>query len=63
MHLLQLISSKQVKWNGWGYKDTEFYLNEAGLVALRGSRYLFSGKALPDLRKWMEDKVCMMFTH
>jgi alkyldihydroxyacetonephosphate synthase len=48
---------KTLRWNGWGYNDTEFELNEQGLVRLSGSRYLFSGKVLPELRKWMEDNI------
>ncbi len=28
-----------------------------GLATLTGNRYLFSGQVLPDLRKWLEEKV------
>lgn len=50
-------SETSLHWNGWGYRDTEFIINDRGLVQLTGSRYLFSGKELPELRKWMEDNV------
>jgi hypothetical protein len=45
------------KWNGWGFKDTEFSLNDDGAVSLNGKRYLFSGKTLPSLRPWLEEKA------
>lgn len=45
------------RWSGWGFTDTEFELNSEGLVYLTGSRYLFSGKALPSLRLWMEESA------
>lgn len=43
-----------VKWNGWGFEDTELVLNQRGQVELMGTRYLFSGRELPSLRAWME---------
>lgn len=46
-----------VKWNGWGFDDTELVLNQRGQVELTGSRYLFSGRELPSLRKWMEENA------
>jgi hypothetical protein len=46
-----------LRWNGWGYSDTAFALNSEGLATLQGDRYLFSGQILPDLRKWMEEKI------
>lgn len=49
--------SNRLKHTGWGYKDTKFTLNHQGLVSLSGSRYLFSGKALPSLRSWMEESA------
>lgn len=62
VHLARLYSPAYAavqpeRWNGWGYEDTEFFLNASQKVALSGSRYLFSGKALPDLRPWMEEKA------
>lgn len=46
-----------LRWNGWGYDDTEFVVNEQGNVRLTGSRYLFSGQVLPHFRGWAETKV------
>lgn len=46
-----------LRWNGWGFDDTEFKLNSRGQIELGGSRYLFSGKELPSLRKWMEENA------
>ncbi len=48
-----------VKWNGWGFDDTELVLNSRGQVQLTGSRYLFSGRELPSLRKWMEENASL----
>jgi alkyldihydroxyacetonephosphate synthase len=48
-----------LRWNGWGYKDTKFELNDKKEATLLGNRYLFSGKTLPALRTWMETNVGM----
>ena len=46
------------KEKGWGYKDTEFAIDErTGQVGLTGDRYAFSGKILPDFRAWAEANV------
>jgi len=45
------------RWNGWGYSDTSFAMNDDGEVQLQGSRYLFSGQTMPNLRTWMEGAV------
>ena len=42
------------KNNGWGYKDTEFRLEEDGTVRLTGSRYEFSGEKMPKFKEWVE---------
>ena len=34
----------ELKWNGWGYADTEFRLGEDGEVILAGNKYSLSGK-------------------
>eukprot|EP01027_Heterolobosea_sp_BB2_P009357 GEZU01013800.1.p1 GENE.GEZU01013800.1~~GEZU01013800.1.p1 ORF type:complete len:635 (+),score=260.36 GEZU01013800.1:46-1950(+) len=51
------LDQADLKWNGWGYKDTAFVLNKNGVVEVTGNRYLLSGKVLPNFRKWFED-VC-----
>jgi len=44
-----------VRWNGWGFKDTEFYYDQAsGAIGIKGQRYLYSGKLLHALRPFME---------
>ena len=45
------------KWNGWGFADSVFDLNDKGNVELSGNRYLFSGREFPDLRKWCEEEL------
>jgi hypothetical protein len=37
----------------WGFRDSRFFVNEAGHVALSGQRYPLSGSELPDLLPWM----------
>lgn len=49
---------KLTKWNGWGYKDTEFLLGEDGDCYITGSdRYVLSGQVIPLFRPWFE-KFC-----
>eukprot|EP01130_Rhizamoeba_saxonica_P012382 TRINITY_DN5205_c1_g1_i1.p1 TRINITY_DN5205_c1_g1~~TRINITY_DN5205_c1_g1_i1.p1 ORF type:complete len:623 (-),score=148.70 TRINITY_DN5205_c1_g1_i1:133-2001(-) len=45
---------EKVRWNGWGYADTEFALDN-GLVYLTGSRYQFSGYELPHLSPFIQE--------
>lgn len=46
------------KEKGWGYKDTEFVLDDkTGQVGLTGDKYVFSGKMMPDFRSWAENKI------
>ncbi|KFO22403.1 Alkyldihydroxyacetonephosphate synthase, peroxisomal [Fukomys damarensis] len=42
-----------MKWNGWGYNDSKFFLNKKGQVELTGKRYPLSGMALPALKDWI----------
>ena len=47
-----------LRWNGWGYKDSKFALQENGQVAFTGERYeALAGEMLPKLREWFE-KEC-----
>lgn len=51
-------SEDDLKWNGWGYEDTEFRLDEAsGLAILAGNKYELSGKLFPKFRSWIEGFV------
>ena len=43
-----------MRWNGWGFKDTEFFYDGAGSIGIKGQRYLYSGKLLPSLKPFME---------
>lgn len=52
------------KEKGWGYKDTEFVLDDkTGQVGLTGDRYVFSGKMMPDFRSWAETKIGIDVTY
>eukprot|EP00750_Incisomonas_marina_P018643 INCI3083.1.p1 GENE.INCI3083.1~~INCI3083.1.p1 ORF type:complete len:670 (-),score=92.84 INCI3083.1:80-2089(-) len=53
--------TQETKWNGWGYRDTEFFANEDGMVCLSGQRYgeCFDGqdakhRVMPKFREWIE---------
>lgn len=45
------------KVNGWGYKDTEFVINEDGTVHISGNRYQFSGQKMPKFKEWAETVI------
>jgi hypothetical protein len=49
-------STSELRWNGWGYADTTFGLNQNGHVVLSGSRYQFSGAEMPEFRPFMEER-------
>lgn len=43
-----------LKWNGWGYKDSNFSVNlDAHEVRLTGNRYPIAGQNLPHLENWV----------
>lgn len=46
-----------LKWNGWGYSDSKFDINDKGRASFTGSRYLLSGQVFPKLVEWFE-KEC-----
>ncbi len=46
-----------MKWHGWGYRDSRFFINSNGLIEFSGSRYLLSGHVLPRLKDWMFNKL------
>lgn len=49
------VDPKELKWNGWGYKDTSFLLNKQGRAHVTGKRYeILSGKVLPEFRGFFE---------
>ena len=37
---------------GWGYKDTDFVINDDGTVHITGNRYQFSGQKMPKFKEW-----------
>jgi alkyldihydroxyacetonephosphate synthase len=50
-------SKLHTKWNGWGYADTKFFVNNDGNVELSGNRYstIFnSRRVMPEFRGWVE---------
>eukprot|EP00944_MAST-04C_sp_MAST-4C-sp1_P007008 g7008.t1 len=50
-------SKRHTKWNGWGYADTKFFVNDEGNVELTGNRYstIFNThRVMPSFRPWVE---------
>ena len=44
---------EELKWNGWGYRDSKFDHNiENDTCTFTGSRYPMAGQVLPSLMKW-----------
>ncbi|KAL6725734.1 hypothetical protein Aduo_007767 [Ancylostoma duodenale] len=50
----QSYRDKILKWNGWGYADSYFKLNQAGHVTMAGDKYDMSGQVMPHFRPWFE---------
>lgn len=47
-----------LKWNGWGYKDTNFHINPTDeQCEVTGDRYKISGNKLPLLKDWFIGKM------
>lgn len=46
-----------LKWNGWGYRDSQFFVNHRGQAEFNGKRYEIAGHEMPLMRAWMEMKV------
>ncbi|XP_058801208.1 alkyldihydroxyacetonephosphate synthase isoform X2 [Phymastichus coffea] len=44
-----------LKWNGWGYKDSAFILNEKDIIKFTGNRYSIGNKELPYLTSWVKE--------
>uniref|UniRef100_A0A1B0DQ65 Alkylglycerone-phosphate synthase n=1 Tax=Phlebotomus papatasi TaxID=29031 RepID=A0A1B0DQ65_PHLPP len=42
-----------LKWNGWGYNDSKFYVNHDKILAFSGSRYPIGEQDLPNFTKWV----------
>lgn len=45
-----------IKWNGWGYNDSKFLLNEKLLLEFTGNRYPISSQELPSFTEWVITK-------
>ncbi|KAH7731635.1 alkyldihydroxyacetonephosphate synthaseperoxisomal [Aphelenchoides avenae] len=52
-----------LKWNGWGYSDSYFALNEQGEVKMTGDRYEISEKVIPLIRPWFEQNLGVDISH
>ncbi|CAD5122458.1 DgyrCDS10881 [Dimorphilus gyrociliatus] len=46
-----------LKWNGWGYKDSHFFVNKNEQGEFTGERYNISGTIMPGMKDFMMRKV------
>ncbi|KAG8177710.1 hypothetical protein JTE90_008335 [Oedothorax gibbosus] len=47
-----------LKWNGWGYKDSKFSLNDKiNQIEFSGDRYPIGNKVLPNFKAWVENII------
>ncbi|KAK5973335.1 Alkylglycerone-phosphate synthase [Trichostrongylus colubriformis] len=53
----QIWRDKVMKWNGWGYADSYFKLDQDGDVVLTGDKYDASGHKMVHFRPWFEEFV------
>jgi len=51
------------KWNGWGYEDVRFEVNDHGHIRLTGGRYELCGCIFPKLRPWAESQLGLDINH
>eukprot|EP01102_Stenamoeba_stenopodia_P007094 TRINITY_DN1981_c0_g2_i2.p1 TRINITY_DN1981_c0_g2~~TRINITY_DN1981_c0_g2_i2.p1 ORF type:complete len:645 (+),score=148.24 TRINITY_DN1981_c0_g2_i2:115-2049(+) len=56
-------AEEECKWNGWGYKDSFFELDDEGRFYLTGDRYELSGCAFPSFREWAEKATGLDTSH
>ncbi|XP_067627280.1 alkylglycerone-phosphate synthase [Eurosta solidaginis] len=47
-----------LKWYGWGYKDSQFYVDN-GVIGFKGDKYPLEGCTLPYFTDWVYDKFKM----
>ena len=52
-----------IKWNGWGYKDSKFFLNKDGNMEFSGERYRISGSTMPGMKEWMSKTIGISLDH
>ncbi|KAL5481873.1 hypothetical protein EMCRGX_G022133 [Ephydatia muelleri] len=46
-----------LKWNGWGYKDSRFAIDDKGLTSFHGHRYAIGDVQMPGVVPWMAEEV------
>lgn len=44
-----------LKWNGWGYKDSRFFINEKNVIEFTGDRYPIGNHKLPYFTDWVKE--------
>lgn len=49
------VRQELLKWNGWGYKDSAFRVNENSLIEFTGTRYPIGNLELPYFTEWTKD--------
>ncbi|CAG5088473.1 Similar to ADPS: Alkyldihydroxyacetonephosphate synthase (Drosophila melanogaster) [Cotesia congregata] len=49
------IRQELLKWNGWGYKDSEFVVKDNSIIEFTGSRYPIGNLQLPYFTQWVQE--------
>lgn len=44
--LLADAATQELKWNGWGFRDCAFKLNDKGVVVFQGGKYVREARVL-----------------
>ncbi|XP_033211357.1 alkyldihydroxyacetonephosphate synthase isoform X2 [Belonocnema kinseyi] len=44
-----------LKWNGWGYKDSQFCVNDKNVIEFTGNRYPIGNQQLPYFTAWAKE--------
>lgn len=46
-----------LRWNGYGYADTTYFLNKDGSLEFKGPKYELHTRTMPNFTKWAEAEV------
>ncbi len=56
---IEIGSDEAESFENWGFRDTNFAINERDVVEIVGSRYELSGKELPRLLPWIRETLAV----
>ncbi|KAL1116050.1 hypothetical protein AAG570_005545, partial [Ranatra chinensis] len=53
--IILLYRTELLKWNGWGYNDSRFQVNNDGIIVFTGNRYPIGQLELPYFTEWVKE--------